>query len=122
MPPIPLLPIKQRSSTGFMLSAGRPCLESQALIRALPYLSGNTSANKPGRPLNVLVPLNSGKENTRLSAPAIGIFNGDRSHPFVRKDGSYSNEANSVSTSQAIAPTLLFQILMNAVVIITSHF
>lgn len=52
--PMPRFPVKHSSSTGFMLLAGRPFLASQAFIMLLPYLSGNTSASRPGRPLNVL--------------------------------------------------------------------
>ena len=63
-----------------MLSEGRPLLANQALIKLLPYLSGSTSAKRPGKPLNVVVFLNSGKENTCFSAPLMGIFNGDKSH------------------------------------------
>ena len=36
--------------------------------------------------------------------------------------GGFEEDANSVSTSHAMAPTRLFQMLMNAVVIITSRF
>ena len=51
--PIPLEPIKQSISTGFMLSSGRPSFASHMFMRSLPYLSGSASASKPGRPLKV---------------------------------------------------------------------
>jgi len=123
--PIPLLPIKHRISTGFMLSSGRPCCANHMRINSLPYLSGSTSANKPGKPLNVSIAgsaffLREG--NLKLFLPElIGICRGAISQSRLINFGSYSNAAMPEISSQATAPANSPHIFTNAVFIFTSQ-
>ena len=87
--PMPRRPVQQRRSTGFKLSGGRPCLTSQALIKASPNRSGSESANNPGNPLKLLGDI-SGNEKT--SGPS-GILIGETWIPLRMKSGSYSKNA-----------------------------
>ena len=119
--PIPRLPIKHNISTGFMSSCGRPCCASHIFINWFPYLSGSTSASKPGKPLKVsksafLFLRNSGKFKI-LREVLMGIFNGAKSQFSFLNLLSYSKPAMPVFSSQATAPTNSSHIFTNAVFI-----
>src|SRR5690606_15558046 len=117
--PMPLLPIKQSSSTGFIEFSGRPFRASHILMSSLPYLSGNESANNPGNPLKVGVPRSSGNENTRLLKD---IRIGATSRLPVLNFGSYSKYPSFWFSSQATAPTRLPHSVTKAVVTIRHYF
>src|SRR5690606_14587893 len=112
--PIPLRPTKQSISMGFKLLAARPLRASQALISVFPYLSGRTSASKPGKPLKVVVSFNSGNENIG-DEELKGIMMGEISSFPEAKAGSNSKTAYRLSSSQETAPASSSHICTKAV-------
>jgi len=123
---MPLVPIKQSISTGFMLLSGRPCCASHKLMSSLPYLSGSISANNPGSPLKASIDvlvffLKDGNSKIAFSE-CMGICNGAKSQFSCLNVGSYSKVAIPVASFQATAPTSSPHIFTYAVFIFTNHF
>ena len=82
---MPLLPIYVSSSSGVNEFLSLPIENKYSLITFLPNLSGNESANKPGKPLYVSLFKRGNEYGSLLSFMVIG----DISIPLLTKESSY---------------------------------
>lgn len=100
--PIHRCPKKHKASIG--LPTVRPVKLSHLSNNARPYVSGNESANIPGRPLNTSL---LRFPNEYIRPDLTGIINGDGSIPLPMNCVSYSKRATLYEASHLNVPTFI---------------